>query len=143
MPPSIKPWQLKRIQTELTDHAYTFDGDETIEFRYADKYEVKMSDLNRYPFFPPQTIIDGIAMSYASLAFPRRLYAEYFLKHDNKCPCCMSIACENNWSPSLGIMDILKEYFGFVETLKTYQKIKIFRDVNLPDDMINEIISFL
>jgi hypothetical protein len=139
----IKPWQLKRIQIELIDHAYTFDGDETIEFFYANKYQVKMCDLVRYPFHPPQITIDGITLSYASSTFPRRLYAEYFLQNNNKCPCCISIACANNWSPSLGIIDVMKEYVRFVETLKTYQKIKIFGDIHLPEDIIKEIISFL
>jgi hypothetical protein len=50
--------------------------------------------------------------------------------------------CPDNWSPTLGITDILKEFLEFVETLKTFQKLKMFQDVDLPDDMIFEIASF-
>jgi ubiquitin-protein ligase len=140
----MKSWQLKRIRIELGENNDLIinNDEDTIEFQYG-KYKVKISDLNHYPFFPPKMNINGLNLSYSPALFPRRLYDEHTTKYKNKCPCCVSVYCADNWSPSLGIKDIMNEYIGFVEKLKTYQKIKIFRDTNLPDDMINEIISFL
>ena len=142
----VKQWQLNRIKHELGggDDSFSFDEDEdTVQFRYG-KYMVKMSDLTHYPFYPPRMNINGRSLSYNPRHFPKRLYEEHTSsKYNNKCPCCVSIYCADNWAPSLGIKHIMNEYIAFVETLKTYQKIKIFRDVMLPDEMIQEIISFL
>ena len=142
----IKQWQLKRIKNELGggDDSFLFDEDEdTVYFRYG-KYNVKMSELTHYPFHPPHIHINGRSLSYTPNHYPKRLYEEHIsLKYNNKCPCCVSIFCPDKWAPSLGIQHIMNEYIAFVDTLKTYQKIKIFRDVLLPDDMINTIVSFL
>ena len=51
--------------------------------------------------------------------------------------------CANNWSPSLGIIAILNEYELFIQNLKTFQQIQVFKHVHLPDDMIGEIIAYL
>ena len=140
----IKQWQLNRIRKELAniDDSFVFDGEETVEFRYG-KYAVEISGLTSYPFFPPHVNIDGQILSYTPRNFPERLYKEHLLTYLNKCPCCMSIYCADNWSPSLGIKHIMKEYIGFIEKLKTYQKIRMFQDIRLPDGIIKEIISFL
>lgn len=140
----IKQWQLTRIGRELADidDSFIFDGEETIEFRYG-KYAVVISGLRNYPFFPPHVNINGQILSYTPRNFPERLYKEHTLTYLNKCPCCVSIYCAENWSPALGIKHIMREYIAFVEKLKTYQKIKMFQDIWLPDDMIKEIISFL
>jgi hypothetical protein len=136
----IKPWQLKRLNRELRDYTFVLENDEeTICFHYG-KYFITVSDFTRYPFFPPQISIDGKLLSYTSFYFPRRLLEDYSKKH--ACPCCVSIMCPENWSPALGILDILKEYVGLVEKLKTFQKLKMFRCVRLPDDTIYEITSF-
>ena len=142
----IKQWQLNRIKNELgrRDDSFSFtEGEETVQFRYG-KYYVQMSELTHYPFYPPRMNINGRPLSYTPIHYPKRLYEEHTSsKYNNKCPCCVSIYCPDKWAPSLGIKHIMNEYIAFVEKLKTYQKIKIFRDVMLPDDMIGEIISFL
>ena len=142
----IKQWQLNRIRSELGggDESFSYnEGEETVQFRYG-KYDVQMSELTHYPFYPPLIHINGKHLSYTPKHYPKRLYEEHTSsKYNNKCPCCVSIYCPDKWAPSLGINHIMNEYIAFVEKLKTYQKIKIFRDVMLPDDMIGEIISFL
>jgi ubiquitin-protein ligase len=140
----IKQWQLTRIRRELADidDSFFFDGEETIEFQYG-KYAVIMSGLTSYPFSPPHVNINGQILSYTPRNFPKRLYKEHTLTYPHKCPCCVSIYCTENWSPALGIKHIMKEYIEFIEKLKTYQKIRMFQGIRMPDDIIKEIISFL
>jgi hypothetical protein len=57
--------------------------------------------------------------------------------------CCENIQCPEKWSPTLNIFDILKEYEAFKEKLKTIQKKYMFKYINLPDDMIYEILGYL
>lgn len=138
----LKPWLLHRLSRELEDYQPVVIDDvkETVTFQYG-KYTIQVSDLNQgYPFKPPRVSVDGKILAYTPSFFPPRLISEYSKKH--KCPCCVSITCPDNWSPSFRITDILKEYLDFVEKLKTFQKLKMFNGVNLPDDMIFEISSF-
>jgi hypothetical protein len=136
----IKPWQLKRLNRELRDYTFVLENDEeTICFHFG-KYFITLRDFARYPFFPPRVSIDGKELLYTSAYFPPRLLEDYSKKHE--CPCCVSIMCPDNWSPSFGILDILNEYVSFVEKLITFQKLKMFQGVRLPDDMIYEITSF-
>jgi ubiquitin-protein ligase len=113
---------------------------ETVTFQYG-KYTIQVSDLNQgYPFKPPCVSIDGKILAYTPSFFPPRLITDYAKKYD--CPCCVSITCPDNWSPAFRITDILKEFLVFTEKLKTFQKLKMFAGVDLPDDMIFEINSF-
>jgi len=136
----MKPWQLKRLNRELRDYPFVLQSDEdTISFHFG-KYFIIASDFSRYPFFPPQISIDGKPLSYTPSYFPPRLLEDYSKKHP--CPCCVSIMCPENWSPSFGIKDILHEYVLFVNKLITFQKLKMFKGAKLPNDMIYEIASF-
>ena len=138
----LKQWLLKRLTRELHDYQPVIDNEEeTVTFQYG-KYYIQVSELSKgYPFSPPRVSIDGKILAYTPSFFPSRLISEYSAKH--KCPCCVSITCPDNWSPSFRITDILKEFLEFVETLKTFQKMKMFNGANLPDDMIFEIASFI
>ena len=137
----LKPWLIKRLMRELQDYDSVIDDvNETVNFQYG-KYDIHVSEFSKgYPFQPPCVSINGKTLAYTPSFFPPRLISEYSKKH--KCPCCVSITCPDNWSPAFRITDILKEFLEFVETLKTFQKLQTFRDVNLPDDMIFEIASF-
>lgn len=137
----IQPWLLRRLERELAEYPFFID-DETIHFSFG-KYAIQISELGRrgYPFSPPRVTINGKNLSYTPTYFPPRLIEGYAKKY--KCPCCVSIMCPDNWSPSFRITDILNEYVGFVEKLKTFQKLKMFQAVRLPDDMIYEVASFL
>lgn len=137
---SITPRQFSRLNRELREYPYTLIDEETIQFQYK-KYLVSVGGFSLYPFHPPQVSINGKILSYSPPFFPLRSIEGYSEKY--KCPCCTSIMCANNWSPSLGLLAILNEYELFIQNLKMFQRIKVFKHVNLPDDMIGEIISFL
>ena len=138
----LKPWLLNRLSRELEDYQPVVIDDvkETVTFQYG-KYTIQVIDLNQgYPFKPPCVSIDGKILAYTPSFFPPRLITDYAKKYD--CPCCVSITCPDNWSPAFRITDILKEFLVFTEKLKTFQKLKMFAGVDLPDDMIFEINSF-
>jgi ubiquitin-protein ligase len=137
----MKPWLFRRLERELADHPFTSDGeDETVRFNFG-KYAVEAYVGENYPFSPPRLTIDGKTLSYTPTFFPPNLLASYAKEYT--CPCCVSITCPDNWSPAFHILDVLREYVDFVEKLKTFQKMRMFRRVALPDDMIYEIGSFL
>ena len=137
---AITPRQISRLNRELSDYPYTLIDEETIQFQYK-KYSIQVGGFTSYPFHPPQVSIGGKILSYSSHFFPSRSTKGYSKKHG--CPCCTSIVCANNWSPSLGIIAILNEYELFIKNLKVFQQKQVFQYVNLPDDMIGEILSFL
>ena len=112
----IKPWLLRRLEKELADHPFTLasDGDETVCFSFG-KYAVTAHVGSNYPFYPPLLTIDGKPFSYTPSFFPQNMLASL-----TSCPCCVSITCPENWSPALGILDILREFVAFVETLKMF-----------------------
>lgn len=137
---SITPRQISRLNRELKEHPFMFIDEETIKFNFK-KYTIQVSAFAQYPFHPPKVSINGKILSYSPYFFPSRSIEGYSGKHG--CPCCTSIMCANNWSPSLGIISILNEYELFIKNLKKFQQIQVFKHVKLPDDMIGEIISFL
>ena len=136
----ITPRQIFRLNRELREYPFTLIDKETIYFKFK-KYTIQLDGFAQYPFHPPRVSVDGKILSYSPSFFPPRLIKEYSKTH--KCPCCTSIMCANNWSPSLGIIAILNEYELFIQNLKTFQQIQVFKHVHLPDDMIGEIIAYL
>ena len=61
----------------------------------------------------------------------------------NNCMCCYSLLCPDRWSPAMRIIQIIQEYESFINSLKTIQKKRMFKKINLPDDMIGYILDFL
>jgi len=137
---SITPRQISRLNKELSEYPYTFTNNESIAFVFK-KYSIQVDGFLLYPFHPPQVSINGRILSYSPSFFPLRMLEEYAKIHG--CPCCTSITCPNNWSPSLGLLAILEEYETFIQKLKTFLQVKVFKQVILPDDMIGEIIAYL
>lgn len=141
----IKPsFGFRRIKKDLVGYADTYDynaDDNAVSFTYDNK-DIIMH-LADFPFKPPQLIINNKSLVYCPTAFPRRLWDRYMLLYPDKCPCCKSILCANNWSPSFRLKNILSEYNDFTDKLKTIAKILVFEHSFLPDDMIREIVSFL
>ncbi len=139
-------FSLKRAQKDLDacDYVdeYEYNMEEnTVSFQYKNK-NIFMQ-LTNFPFKPPYLEINKKPLVYCPSAFPKRLWDRYMTLHPNKCLCCKSILCDNNWSPACRLGSILTEYNDFTEKLKTIAKILVFEHSFLPDDMIREIVSFL
>ena len=133
-----------RIRKDITEYTdtYTYNADEnTMSFRYDNK-DIVMH-IDNFPFKPPKIDINTKPLIYCPSNFPRRLWDRYMHRYPDKCPCCKSILCGNNWTPSYRISHIFTEYNDFKEQLKTFAKILVFEHSFLPDDMIREIITFL
>uniref|UniRef100_A0A6C0CPB8 Uncharacterized protein n=1 Tax=viral metagenome TaxID=1070528 RepID=A0A6C0CPB8_9ZZZZ len=131
----------RRLHRELDKYSPIFLEDyNRVIFSYFNKVVSVLLD-EKYPFYCPIIILNNEIMSYTSQKFPNRLLTEYVEK--NGCPCCSSMTCPDNWSPALGIINILEEYDTFINKLKMYQKIRMTKRLKIPDDMIGIIISFL
>lgn len=135
------PHQARRIKRELECYDYVISiEDKSVEFEYNKKY-IKFILNSNYPFRPPLMLINEIPVTYNPIMFPKRLYDEY--KDTHACPCCESIVCAHNWIPTYGVLDVLREYNHFIQTLKNYQRIRFFKKINLPDEIIKEIVSYI
>ena len=131
----------RRLHIELDKYSPIFSDDYLhVSFTYLNK-EVSVLLDNCYPFRCPVVFYNKQYISYRRNRIPKRLLQEYVQK--NGCPCCSSMTCPDNWSPALGIVNILREYETFMDTLKMYQKIRMTKYLQLPDDMIYVIITFL
>ena len=143
--PIFKPsFGFKRILKDLVGYAdsYKYNADDNTVSFTCDKKDIIMQ-LDHFPFKAPQMIINNKPLIYCPSAFPRRLWDRYMLLYPDNCPCCKSILCAHNWSPSFRLKHILSEYNTFTDKLKTISKILVFEHSFLPDDMIREIVSFL
>lgn len=131
----------RRLHHELDKYSPIFSDDySNVSFNYLNK-EVSVILDRYYPFRCPVVFYNKQYISYRINSIPKRLLQEYVKKKG--CPCCSSITCPDNWSPALGIVNILREYETFMDTLKMYQKIRMTKYLQLPDDMIYVIITFL
>jgi len=131
----------KRLKRELHGYEYQHTSAYTTSFIYNGK-KVYIVHNNLYPFTPPRITINHVPLSYSRTSFPPRLWEKYYDQY-HKCMCCENIQCPEKWSPTLNIFDILKEYESFKDKLKTIQKKYMFQFINLPDDMIYEILGYL
>jgi hypothetical protein len=131
----------KRLMRDLRDYEYQHTSIYSTSFIYKDK-NVDIEHNNLYPFRPPKITINNVNIIYSRNLFPTRLWKKHFDTF-NKCMCCENLLCPGKWSPTLNIFDILNEYEAFKERLKTIQKKYMFQFVNLPDDMIYEIMGYL
>jgi|TARA_B110000093_G_scaffold150728_1_gene164860 ubiquitin-protein ligase len=138
---------MKRFKRDLEKESieYFLNDDSYAKFQY-NKYNIEMSITEAYPFHPPIVIINNKKISYSPYGIPDRIYS-IFLSHFKWCPCCRSITCFNNWAPSFSVIDIVKEYIKFINSMKSYYKMHILTteniDLNLPYEIIKEILSYV
>lgn len=138
---------MKRFKRDLTKESIEYDinDDSYARFKYK-KYNIGMSITELYPFHPPIVLINNKILSYSPYGIPERIYS-IFISYFKWCPCCRSISCPNNWAPSYTVIDILREYTKFINSMKSYYKVHILLNekvkLNLPDDIIKEIISYV
>jgi hypothetical protein len=136
-------WVKKRLIIESLD----FDSSQILEnynnmiVNYKNR-EFVISINSNYPFKPPKCSFNGVTLNYSYQNIPKRLLS-YYLNEGNSCFCCHNILCPDNWSPLHRLIDIFEEYTRFVDNLKITYKKKIIQKLNLPDDMIYYISSFL
>ena len=71
---------------------------------------------NNYPFKSPEVIINSKEYD-GNICLPNEIVYLYLNKTNKKCLCCSSILCSNNWSPYLGLMDIVEEYIEKIDNI--------------------------
>ena len=133
----------RRVEKEFQNYteSYAMNSSKSMIHFKMDNVAFTAKIPSNYPFYPPKLYVNNKVIIYSPNDFPKRLYDKY--KENNGCPCCNTITCSENWSPSLGVKNIAREYLSFVHKLKTYQKIKMFEKSKFPDDLIKEIVSYL
>jgi len=131
----------KRLSRDLRGYEYHHTSVSSTSFLYKNK-TINIEHNNEYPFRPPKIAINNVRLVYDMSLFPTRLWKKHFDVF-NKCMCCENLLCNGKWSPVFNIFDILNEYEAFKEKLKIIQKKYMFQFVNLPDDMIYEILGYL
>jgi ubiquitin-protein ligase len=131
----------KRLTRDLRGYEYQHISPSRTTLIYKNK-NVDIDHDNLYPFRPPKITINNIRIVYDMSLFPTRLWKKHFDSF-NKCMCCENLLCTGKWSPVFNLFDIINEYESFKERLKTIQKKYMFQFVNLPDDMIYEILGYL
>ena len=126
---NIKPAYLKRIQIEVPELLEKY-SDVTI---YYNKIQITIIIKNIkfildscFPFAPPKVRVNNISYIQFLRAPTQRInkLINYF-KQD--CPCCKTIVCVRNWTPSTRILTIMEEIEKFVQ-LKEKIKYKIAVD---------------
>jgi hypothetical protein len=135
-----KPNIRRRIERELHDYDYTMN-DNDVEFIRNNK-TIKVN-FKKYPFVPPKVFINNQELIYCPSRYPTRIWQKYIDMYPHRCPCCTSLLCFENWSPILSFMDILKEYDTIMEKFKIIHKIFIIQKMNLPEDIIHVITSYV
>lgn len=131
----------RRIYNELKCYDYSVKNSIFTLHYHGKKYTLDVGCY--YPFRPPSLIMSNDKIiSYNPNLYPSRLWNAY-REETGKCMCCHNIMCPDNWSPARKIFHVIHEYEDFIERLKTIQKIRIFKNVQLPDDMIYYIVDFL
>jgi len=115
-----------------------------------------------YPFVPPTVLFKG--KSLKSYYFTSRLFRQELRLIDNQklstntqgvlidnqrlstdCLCCASILCQNNWGPTLNIINIVKEIKEFfnikIRLLEKYMVLKVMK--NMPQSLSNYVSKFI
>lgn len=78
---------------------------------------VEMLVEHNYPFRSP--VVHVGSRDYKSMLrtqVPRWAPIASALSRDGGCPCCRSLTCDGNWSPSCTLVDLVKEIRDVVET---------------------------
>lgn len=134
----------KRIKRELMNYNYVCNYNSepnSVLLNFNEKRVI--IKMKNYPYKPPKIIINDKALIYCPSVFPIRAWQMYIKLYPGQCPCCKTILCEYNWSPCYGIIQILREYYGLIDKFKIICGILMVGRLQLPDDIIREISSYL
>ena len=136
----------KRLSKELQGYTYSVEKKGSliiVSFQYENNYFTFNLDKG-YPFRSPLVSSkNNVIISYKPNHVPMKLLKMYKNKFD-RCPCCDTITCPNNWTPSCGLVKIIEEYDKFKEDIIKIQKCRFIDKIKtLPYDMKFYIKMFL
>jgi hypothetical protein len=78
-----------------------------------DKRHYKFIIPLNYPFFPPRLKLNNKPYSHYIKFHSAEFNEMYYKYKGNKCFCCESVLCSNNWSPEITIDKIMEEVESF------------------------------
>ena len=121
---------LKRIQNEIPDILEKYNNINVFYSKHYTKIIIRNNIIfilePNYPFNPPQIIINNVPYIHF-LKAPSPRINNLFQYFSISCPCCNTITCMHNWSPSTRITTIMEE-INKTNQLKTKIKYKMAVD---------------
>jgi ubiquitin-protein ligase len=131
----------RRIEQELKNkYVYFIDGNE-LYFTYQDT-PIRVEVTDAYPFLPPRVYIGGQLVRYSCSDYPTSEWQAYEKQYNNIAT--STILYKENWTPVLGIISIVEEYFQFRDKMeKVRTQLLLEKHTTLPADIIYEIVNFL
>ena len=130
--------KLKRINKELKNLNFSIT-DYFVEIELNNNI-YKFSLQSNFPFEPPnQFFVNNNVISYSPISFSEKELNNYN-KFFDKCPCCTTILCKNNWNLNYSLINIIDEYELFKKNLKIIENISILKK-NINDDIINYLVK--
>ena len=118
--------KMRRIihESEKTD-LWTLGEEQGIGVVYCDKngdfrkcFLVDIFFPADYPFKPPALKIHNTSVSVLSLLRPSAIATEIKEISDMDCLCCAYAECQNNWSPSITIDNVITQLSDFLKIKK-------------------------
>jgi len=132
--------QKRRIEKELNNFEYTIDGNQLFFIYKKRRIRVELSET--YPFIPPKVYVEGKLVRYKDSDYPVIQWQAYEKKYNNMTS--STILYKENWTPVLGIISIIDEYFQFQDNMeKVRMQLLLEHCTTLPLDMIYEIVKFI
>ena len=82
-----------------------------------ENFLIQIKFIGFFPFQKPEVLINN-KFYRDMLIFNDSYYTKYLNNLNIKCLCCQSILCTNNWTPMMGVINILNEIKDNSELIK-------------------------
>jgi len=133
-------FQRRRIEKELNNFQYIIDGNQLF-FIYKNR-PIRVHISESYPFIPPKVYVEDKLVQYTRSDYPINQWKAYEKQYHNISS--STILYKENWTPVLGIISIIDEYFQFQNEMEKIRTQLILENhTTLPSDIIHEIVKFL
>jgi hypothetical protein len=105
----------------------------SIKVNNKNTYPIKIINNNNFPFRPVSVLLDNIEYYPTMLQNISLIYKNNKKVFENKCLCCETILCKDNWtSPRVGFKNILNEIYDII------QKINICKELIFCDKIVDK-----
>ena len=145
---------MKRLKNEISRMLSNKPDDiEILEYNKFNLYiDLKIQKINlilgfnikdtSYPFRPPKVEVNFI--NYLSYLKYNNFYERYKIDKSNKCLCCSTIICRNNWGPAFTILKIVEEikknFTNKIRIIERFYFDKVLNSLGMYDTKFYELL---